>query len=203
MIQTILFDFGDVFINLDKNATPTALRNLGLTQWNATLSQLNLQYETGKIDELTFMEGIQQFIPNAKLIEIREAWNAILQDFPLERLEFLQMLPSQYQLLLLSNTDATHIDKFEQKVGQSFARDFYSCFEKVYFSFDIGMRKPDAEAFKFVINNHNLTPKKTLFVDDKEENIESAKKLGFQTWHLNPKTENVTQLFDYLNKIHD
>jgi putative hydrolase of the HAD superfamily len=203
MIQTILFDFGDVFINLDKNATPNALRNLGLTQWNATLSQLNLQYETGKIDELTFMEGIQQFIPNAKLIEIREAWNAILQDFPLERLEFLQMLPSQYQLLLLSNTDATHIDKFEHKVGQSFARDFYSCFEKVYFSFDIGMRKPDAEAFKFVINNHNLTPKKTLFVDDKEENIESAKRLGFQTWHLNPETENVTQLFDQLKKIHD
>ncbi|MGV7107886.1 HAD family hydrolase [Flavobacterium sp. U410] len=203
MIQTILFDFGDVFINLDKNATPNALRNLGLTQWNATLSQLNLQYETGKIDELTFMEGIQQFIPNAKLIEIREAWNAILQDFPLERLEFLQMLPSQYQLLLLSNTDATHIDKFEHKVGQSFARDFYSCFEKVYFSFDIGMRKPDAEAFKFVINNHNLTPKKTLFVDDKQENIESAKRLGFQTWHLNPETENVTQLFDQLKKIHD
>lgn len=203
MIQTILFDFGDVFINLDKNATPNALRNLGLTQWNATLSQLNLQYETGKIDELTFMEGIQQFIPDAKLIEIREAWNAILQDFPLERLEFLQMLPSQYQLLLLSNTDATHIDKFEHKVGQSFARDFYSCFEKVYFSFDIGMRKPDAEAFKFVINNHNLTPKKTLFVDDKEENIESAKRLGFQTWHLNPETENVTQLFDQLKKIHD
>jgi putative hydrolase of the HAD superfamily len=48
-----------------------------------------------------------------------------------------------------------------------------------------------------------LTPKKTLFVDDKEENIESAKRLGFQTWHLNPETENVTQLFDQLKKIHD
>ena len=60
MIQTILFDFGDVFINLDKNATPNALRNLGLTQWNSTLSQLNLQYETGKIDELTFCSVVLQ-----------------------------------------------------------------------------------------------------------------------------------------------
>ena len=185
-----------MFINLDKNATPNALRNLGLTQWNSTLSQLNLQYETGKIDELTFMEGIQQFIPNAKLIEIREAWNAILQDFPLERLEFLQMLPSQYQLLLLSNTDATHIDKFEHKVGQSFARDFYSCFEKVYFSFDMGLRKPDPKIYQFLLDQHNLIPENTLFVDDKKENTDAAAALGLHVWNLQVGQEDVVDLFD-------
>ncbi len=203
MINTILFDFGDVFINLDKNATSDAFKKLGLSQWNSTLDELNLQYETGKIDEHTFLQGMQQFIPNVETPKIKEAWNAILQDFPLERLEFLQMLPSNYRLLLLSNTDATHIESFEHKVGQSFARDFYSCFEKTYFSFDIGMRKPEKETFNLVINNHNLTPKRTLFIDDKAENIESAKKLGFKTWHLNPKTEDVTQLFDHLKKVHD
>ena len=106
MINTILFDFGDVFINLDKNATSDAFKKLGLSQWNSTLDELNLQYETGKIDEHTFLQGMQQFIPNVETPKIKEAWNAILQDFPLERLEFLQMLPSNYRLLLLSNTDA-------------------------------------------------------------------------------------------------
>lgn len=196
MIEAIIFDFGDVFINLDHQATPEAFKKLGLKEWNDELKNLNLKYEIGKIDELTFLSGIQKFIPNVDLLEIRAAWNAILLDFPLKRLEFLQMLTSKYKLFLLSNTDATHIEKFEHKVGMSFAREFYSCFEKVYFSFEFGFRKPDENAFKFVLNNHNLTPKKTLFVDDRLDNIETAKKLELQTWHLQVGKEDVTDLFN-------
>ncbi|WP_130735593.1 HAD family phosphatase [Flavobacterium sp. J27] len=198
MIDTIIFDFGDVFINLDHNATEKALQNLGVREWNSELDALNKSYEVGKIDELAFIEGIQRHTNAADLLTIREAWNAILLDFPLYRLEFLQMIGSKYRLFLLSNTDSTHIDKFEHKVGQSFARDFYSCFEKVYFSFEIGQRKPDENTYKYIINNHNLVPKKTLFVDDKLENIEGAQKAGLQTWHLNPKKEDVTLLFEKL-----
>ncbi|VXC23499.1 Haloacid dehalogenase [Flavobacterium sp. 9AF] len=199
MIDTIIFDFGDVFINLDPKATANALQKLGLKEWNRELDTLNKSYEIGKIDELAFIEGIQKHTTSTDLVTIREAWNAILLDFPLYRLEFLQMISSKYRLFLLSNTDATHIDKFEHKVGQSFARDFYSCFEKVYFSFEIGQRKPDENTYKYIINNHNLVPKKTLFVDDKLENIEGAKKVGLQTWHLNPKEEDVTSLIEKLN----
>lgn len=195
MIKAIIFDFGNVFINLDTNATLKALKKLGLTNWNKELDQLNHAYEVGKIDELTFIQGIQKQIPQANLIAIREAWNAILLDFPLNRLEFLQLLTSKYKLYLLSNTDATHIEKFEHKVGQSFAREFYSCFEKVYFSFEFGFRKPEAKAFQFVLNNHNLTPKKTLFIDDKLENINAAKELGLKVWHLQVGQEDVMDLF--------
>lgn len=199
MIEAIIFDFGDVFINLDTNATRNALKKLGLADWNEELDNLNKYYETGKIDELAFMQGIQKYLPHTDLIEIREAWNAILLDFPLYRLEFLQMLSSKYKLYLLSNTDATHIEKFEHKVGQSFAREFYGCFEKVYFSFEFGFRKPDHKAFQFVLNNHNLTPKKTLFIDDKLENIQSAEELGIQTWHLQVGQEDVIDLLQKIN----
>lgn len=195
MIDAIIFDFGNVFINLDATALLEALKKLGITDWNEELDRLNQEYETGKMEELAFIQGIQKQIPHADLIQIREAWNAILLDFPLERLEFLQMLTSKYKLYLLSNTDATHIEKFEHKVGQSFAREFYSCFEKVYFSFEFGFRKPEAKAFQFVLNNHNLTPKKTLFIDDKLENIKAAEELGIQTWHLQVGQEDVVDLF--------
>lgn len=201
MIDTIIFDFGDVFINLDYGATERALEQLGVKEWNSDLDILNKKYEVGKIDELSFIEGIQKHTHNADLVTIREAWNALLLDFPLYRLEFLQMIASKYRLFLLSNTDSTHIDKFEHKVGQSFARDFYGCFEKVYFSFEIGKRKPDENTYKYIIGNHNLVPKKTLFVDDKLENIEGAKKAGLQTWHLNPKTEDVTSLLEFIKNI--
>ena len=196
MIDTIIFDFGDIFINLDKEATPLALKKLGLKEWNSNLDALNLDFEKGKISETEFILGFQNYIPNASIHQIREAWNAILIDFPLYRLEFLQMLSQKYRLFLLSNTDSIHIEQFQHKAGISFYRDFYQCFEKVYFSYELGMRKPDAAIFEFVIKEHNLSPKNTLFVDDNLENIKSAQKLGLQTWHLQKGEEDVIDLFE-------
>ena len=199
MIDTIIFDFGDIFINLDKEATPLALKKLGLKEWNSNLDALNLDFEKGKISETEFILGFQNYIPKASIHQIREAWNAILLDFPLYRLEFLQMLSQKYRLFLLSNTDSIHIERFQHRAGISFYRDFYQCFEKVYFSFELGMRKPDSAIFEFVIKEHNLLPKNTLFVDDNLQNIESAEKLGLQVWHLQKGEEDVIDLF--ANKI--
>jgi putative hydrolase of the HAD superfamily len=199
MIDTIIFDFGDIFINLDKEATPLALKKLGLKEWNSNLDALNLDFEKGKISETEFILGFQNYIPNASIHQIREAWNAILLDFPLYRLEFLQMLSQKYRLFLLSNTDSIHIERFQHKAGISFYRDFYQCFEKIYFSFELGMRKPEAAIFEFIIKEHNLLPKNTLFVDDNLQNIESAEKLGLQVWHLQKGEEDVIDLF--ANKI--
>ena len=199
MIDTIIFDFGDIFINLDKEATPLALKKLGLKEWNSNLDALNLDFEKGKISEMEFIIGLQNYIPNASIHQIREAWNAILLDFPLYRLEFLQMLSQKYRLFLLSNTDSIHIEQFQHKAGISFYRDFYQCFEKVYFSYELGMRKPEPRIFEFIIKEHNLLPKNTLFVDDTLQNIESAEKLGLQVWHLQKGEEDVIDIF--VNKI--
>jgi FMN phosphatase YigB (HAD superfamily) len=196
MINTIIFDFGDVFINLDKQATKNAFQKLGLSQWNEDLDRLNIQFETGKISREDFLLGIQKHIPNASSNEILEAWNTILLDFPLYRLEFLQMLSKKYRLFLLSNTDAIHIETFEQKSGISFYSDFYQCFEKVHFSFEIGMRKPNPEIFNYLLNEHELSAKRTLFIDDKKENTDAALALGFQVWNLQVGEEDVVDLFD-------
>ena len=196
MINTIIFDFGDIFINLDKQATISRLQKLGMKEWNSELDRLNLLFETGDITIEEFLGGFQKQLPNASIEEILEAWNAILADFPLYRLEFLQMLSKKYRLFLLSNTDSIHIETFESKTGISFYSDFYQCFEKVYFSFEIGMRKPNADVFQYLINKHELSPKHTLFVDDKKENTDSAASLGFHVWNLQVGQEDVVDLFD-------
>lgn len=195
MINAIIFDFGDVFINLDKQATIAGLKKLGLTEWNDDLNQLNIEYETGKISRENFVGGIQKHIPNASSDEILKAWNAVLLDFPLYRLEFLQMLSKKYRLFLLSNTDAIHIETFEQNNGASFYVDFYKCFEKVYFSFEIEMRKPNPEIYTYVLNNHDLQAKRTLFIDDKKENTDAALSLGLHVWNLRVGKEDVVDLF--------
>ena len=165
MINTIIFDFGDIFINLDKEAPISLFKKLGLSEWNSDLNQLNIQFEKGKISEDEFLFGIQEQIPNASKDEILFAWNSILLDFPLRRLEFLQKLKKNYRLFLLSNTDSIHIETFERENGVSFYSDFYQCFEKVYFSFEMGMRKPDSVIFNYIIRKHDLFPKRILFVD--------------------------------------
>ena len=196
MIDTIIFDFGDIFINLDKQATISGLQKLGMTEWNSEFDRLNQLFETGDITTEEFLAGFQKELPNASIEEILEAWNAILADFPLYRLEFLQMLSQKYRLFLLSNTDSIHIETFETKSGISFYSDFYQCFEKVYFSFEIGMRKPNADVFQYVINKHELSPKRTLFVDDKKENTDAAATLGLHVWNLQVGQEDVVDLFE-------
>ncbi|HEX8562596.1 MAG TPA: HAD family phosphatase [Flavobacterium sp.] len=196
MINTIIFDFGDVFLNLQTHATVAEFKKLGLDWPNETLLKLNAHFEKGEISELEFIEGFQKFIPHAGIEDIRYAWNALIGDFPLYRLEFLQMLSLKYRLFLLTNTDAIHISRFEHSVGMSFSGDFYRCFEKVYYSFEMGMRKPEPEIFSYIIRNHELTPAKTLFIDDKMENIRAAESVGLQVWHLQVGAEDVVDLYD-------
>ena len=159
MINTIIFDFGDIFVNLEKDTSLNEFKKLGLNGPNQELLEMNDLFEKGKITELQFIEGFQKHIPNADVLDIRKAWNSIIGDFPLYRLEFLQMLSQKYRLFLLTNTDAIHISRFEHMAGISFFSDFYQCFEKVYYSFEMGMRKPDPNIFNFILKKHDLSPK--------------------------------------------
>lgn len=196
MIEAIIFDLGDVFLNLNHQASIDAFKKLGLNDWNEDLKAKSILFETGKIDELQFLEAVQKHIPNADIIEIREAWNAIIGDFPLERLEFLEKLQNKYDIFLLSNTNPTHIDKFEHRVGLTFVREFYAHFNKIYFSYETKVRKPDEAVFNLILKQNNLKPNKTLFVDDTLEHIEVAKTLGINTWQILVGQDDVTNLFD-------
>jgi FMN phosphatase YigB (HAD superfamily) len=196
MINTIIFDFGDVFINLEKEASIEEFKKLGIPAPNEYLIAQNDLFEKGLISELQFIESFQKYIPNASLEEIRKAWNLLIGEFPLYRLEFLQMLSSKYRLFLLTNTDSTHISHFEHKTGMSFYTDFYHCFEKVYYSYEMGMRKPQPEIFTAILKKHDLSPKRTLFVDDKKDNTDVAESLGLHVWNLQVGQEDVVNLFE-------
>ncbi len=195
MITTIIFDFGDIFLNLEKEAQVEAFKKLGLAGPNDDLILKNDLFEKGELSESKFLESFQKYIPNASISEIKEAWNTIIGDFPLYRLEFLQLLSYKYKLFLLTNTDEIHIDHFEQNVGISFFSDFYQCFEKVYYSYEMGMRKPEEEIYSYILRKHDLNPKRTLFVDDKKVNTDAAQNLGLHVWNLQVGQEDVVDLF--------
>ena len=195
MIKNIIFDFGDVFLNLDKIATLKAFSLLGDFQVTSKIQEINNLYEVGKISTTQFLESYQRIFPKASKNQLIQAWNAILLDFPKYRLDFLQdlALKRDYKLILLSNTNELHIDWVKENI--SFYETFKSCFHSFYLSHEIHLRKPNSDIFKFVLEEHKISPHQTIFIDDTKENTDSAAKLGIHIWNNNPKTEDITNLF--------
>ena len=196
MIKTIIFDFGDVFINLDKKgAMKNALELFQIKNFDEDLISVNALYEQGLMTTDEFLEFYLHRFPNLSKIEILHAWNYILKDFPLSRLKFIQKLKKdrKYHLILLSNTNELHIDWIKNNI--EFYEDFKNCFDIFYLSHEINLRKPNSDIYQYVLDENRLLPSATLFIDDTEENILTASALGIQTWHLNPEKENVLDLF--------
>ncbi len=195
MIKTIIFDFGDVFVNLDKPATLRELSKYKVENLSQEIEVLNKQYEKGLISSSDFIKGYQKDYSSLREEDFLNSWNSILVDFPEYRYQFIKKLAEEknYQLILLSNTNEIHIDWIQENVP--FFEDFKACFDAFYLSHEINFRKPDAEIYKFVLEKHNLQPEDCLFIDDTAENTEAAAALGIHTWNLEPTREDVIDLF--------
>ena len=198
-MKNIIFDFGDVFINLDKMASSRELQKLGLKEVSQKMVEINIKYEKGNISTNEFIAFYSKIFPQLSIADMKSAWNAVLLDFPFRRLEFLERISKKYNVYLLSNINDLHINHSRQIIGESFYQRFISCFKKVYFSHEINMRKPDNEIFEFVINDSKLDPKETIFVDDMQENTDSAKAIGMHVWNIKPGVEDVVDLEMKLN----
>ena len=196
MIKNIILDFGDVFINLDKPATAKAMERFGFAGMSAELDFLFKQYETGQISSPDFLTQVSGYFPKATKQDLVGAWNAVLLDFPEERLQFLEMLEreNRYRLFLLSNTNDLHIECVKERMGSKRYNRFKNAFEVFYLSHEMGMRKPDKEIFEFVLHQNDLMAPETLFVDDTLENTDAAASLGIKVWNLQVGKEDITQL---------
>ncbi len=203
MIKNIIFDFGDVFINLDKQATARMLIKSGFAGITPDLMELFISYETGIVSTEFFVNRAKKWVPKATNEQLVAAWNAILLDFPGYRLEFLEKLvrEDRFRLFLLSNTNALHIDKVIEIMGTNQYQRFINSFEQCYFSHEVHMRKPDTEIFAHVLQDRSLIPNQTLFIDDTKEHIKSAESLGLITWHLQVGEEDIIELNEKLPNV--
>lgn len=195
-IKTLIFDFGDVFINLDKKgALENALNLFQLDTFDSAIIETNIQYEIGKISSSEFINFYKSKFPFLSKAEIIDSWNFILRDFPKHRLDFIQKLAksNDYKLILLSNTNAIHIDCVKQNI--SFFEDFKSCFDVFYLSHEIHLRKPNVDIFEHILEENKLVSSECLFIDDTKENTDTADRLGFNTWNIDETKEDIVNLF--------
>ncbi|MFI1745870.1 HAD family hydrolase [Thalassobellus sediminis] len=202
MIKTIIFDFGNVFINLDiDGALKIMFETLKIDTFSEEMIAFNSFYEQGLISTEEFIDFYSENFPNLSKEELIDLWNFILKDFPKHRLDFLKTLKAsnKYKLILLSNTNELHINWIKDNV--SFYDDFKNCFDTFYLSQEIHLRKPNKDIFEFVLNENNLKANECLFIDDNEDNINTADTLKIKTWHINPETEDVSNLFKIKNNL--
>lgn len=202
MIKTIIFDFGNVFINLDiEGAIKHTFNEFKIDALSEEMAAFNSFYEQGLISTEEFIEFYSENFPNLSNDELIDIWNFMLKDFPEHRLEFLKQLKatSKYKLILLSNTNELHIDWIKKQVP--FYNVFKNCFDAFYLSHEINLRKPNREIFDFVLKENKLNANECLFIDDNNDNCHTAKLLGIETWHINPKTEDISNLFKIKNSL--
>ena len=209
-IKNIIFDLGGVIIDLDYNLTSKAFNQLGVHDFNEVYSQskqdhLFDDFDIGKISSDEF-----RCILKKKLgIEVNDekfdiAWNAMLLDIPKQRLDFIKELGKNYNVFLLSNTNDIHLKEvFNICQRQNGFSTFEGYFSKEYYSNQLGMRKPNPEAFNAILAENKIEARETLFIDDTLPHVLGARRVGLHAIHLTPEKSifEVVKFIEEINKI--
>jgi putative hydrolase of the HAD superfamily len=190
-IKNIIFDLGGVLLTIDYQKTEDAFINLGMKDFSDWYKQdycsaLFEQLEVGKISDIDFYDGLRNLSGlNLSDTQIATAWNAMLGNFSMEKLQWLEGIGKRYRIFLFSNTNIIHYEAFCKKYqALQLGKNFDDYFIKAYYSQQMGLRKPHTAAYKFILEEQGLLADETLMIDDTLKNIDGAKAAGLQTLHL-------------------
>ncbi|HEV2480163.1 MAG TPA: HAD family phosphatase [Puia sp.] len=193
-IKNIIFDLGGVILNLDNRRTEEAFARLGVKNLRQSFGlghadSFFKDYEVGKITDQQFIDSIRTMggLDGVTDQEIIDAWNALLLDFPAERIELLKALRKRYRIFLFSNTNSLHLAALRNIYTQTFGSGTLDDhFERTYYSHLLGMRKPERESYEHILRENGLRGQETLFVDDAIVNVEGAEQAGLKGLYLRP-----------------
>jgi glucose-1-phosphatase len=194
-IKNIIFDFGNVLLNIDPGLSAEAFTRLGIREgvdfWGSrSSSETLINFEKGIISPDEFRQSaLEKLVPGVTPQQVDDAWNALLLDFPAGRVAKLRELGKSFRLFLLSNSNQIHYECYMDRFEKEFGFGLGDLFEQLWFSHQIGLVKPDPEIFRFVLKNGNLKPEETLFIDDTLIHVEAARSVGINAWHLLPGTD--------------
>lgn len=192
-VNTIIFDFGGVIVNLDIDQCIQKINDLGVVNVEQFLSNYGqkdffLKYEKGEISTEEFRNSIRKMASDRLTDEqIDEAWCAFLVDIPKEKIEIIKELKKNFKLLLLSNTNPLHIEKSAVEALEPYNCSLNDLFDKCYLSYEMKTTKPNEDIFISLLNDAGVSAENCLFLDDGPKNIETANNLGFQTYLVDPK----------------
>ena len=200
-IKNIIFDLGGVLLNINPLLSLIELAKLSETDSETLKISLATEgifekFDTGSITAAQFRSMLCQIL-NRKVsdFEIDRIWNVLLLDFPKPRVEMLQQIRRNYRIILLSNTNIIHYQKYTSDFFDNYGIPFTSLFDRLFLSYEIGMHKPDAGIYTYVLGNAEIKPEETAFFDDSLANIKAAEQSGIKSFHIHHGVD-VTDFFE-------
>ncbi|RMG57368.1 MAG: HAD family phosphatase [Bacteroidetes bacterium] len=182
-IKNLLIDLGGVLYNIDVEGTLaafTALQAPGAPKIDFTKQAQHHWFDEldrGTLSADGFLMGLQEeFQIEAELPQLRQIWQDLLVGLYPHREAQVAQLATRYRIALLSNTNGAHRDHYIDE-----CRAMFGHMDHVFYSFEMGMRKPDAEIFETALNRAGWQAAETLFLDDSRANIAAAAALGLHT----------------------
>lgn len=198
-IKNIIFDLGGVILDVDFAVTQREFVKLGLKNIDQTFGQYHQigffdLFDRGEIDENEFLDKAAELFPaSVTRQQIIDAWNVMLFDLPHHRFELLKELGKKYRLFLMSNTNIIHYKEYQEIIRKTYGiSGLDALFEKAYYSFLVGMRKPEDRFFNLILDENGLNASETLFIDDTYINTDAAEKLGIRGLYLKPGTDIIS-----------
>lgn len=207
-IENIILDLGNVVIDISESAVTEAYAKLvGSAEDMKKMSakwveeDLVFRYERGEISTDEFLDRTVA-IGEGKCTREQSilAWNACLVHQPSARIDLIKSLRPQFKTFILSNTNELHEWDFNKRLKAASGHEtFDSLVDKVFLSHRVGMRKPESRIYEHLLSDQNLNPERTLFIDDKQENLEAAAKFGIQTIQAIPGTRELKDIIASLS----
>lgn len=190
-IDFLIFDLGNVIIDIDYSFSINELKKI-LPEAKHSLtdrffpSTFHKDYEKGLINSAQFRDEVRNlYQEDWSDSQIDHVWNSLLKDIPLERIDLLKKLRMDFGTAVLSNTNEIHIEKFDELlVDQTGEKSIYDLCDRIFLSHLMGLAKPDEKIYEAVLNEIQIKPERVLFFDDLYTNLEGAKRVGLQTYHI-------------------
>jgi len=190
-VKALLFDLGNTLFEIDIPGCSQRIYDLldedtDRTKFRQEFKEKNEDLETGEISKGVFINFIlRQCRQDVQALDVILAWNSMLVGMPESYFGLLKELKKKYKIYLLSNINPFHIKRFKEMIVEDHGiSDFDSYFNHCFYSSEIGIRKPNPDCFKFVIDQMGLPPSSVVFFDDTTMHLEAAKNVGLRTVHV-------------------
>jgi glucose-1-phosphatase len=184
-VDALLFDLGNVVIEIDFNRALAhwathARCEASLIRDRFRHDHAYDQYERGRIDFDAYFSALRARLGvDISDAHLRDGWNAILIGAMPGISDLLAKAAERFPLYAFTNSNPEH----QKCLADRFA-DLLRPFKQIFVSSDIGLRKPEPDAYRHVVDVLGVPASLILFFEDLIENVEGARACGLQAVHV-------------------
>ena len=195
-VRVIVFDLGGVLIDIDFNRSlkiwaQASGQSQPLLKQRFEIDRAYREHEIGTLSFSQYAQHLRQRLT----IQLDDAtllggWNALLGGALPGAGQLLARCAQRYPCYLFSNTNASHYAQWSRHQAK-----VLDPLRGIFTSFELGLRKPDPQAFKEIAKRIGCAPQDILLFDDTQENINGARDLGLQAVNVNGPEKILEILF--------